>query len=146
MKLLDVNVVLAAHRDDHPQFGPARTWVDGLLRSGEPFSVPDLVAGSFIRLATNRRIFVSPTPAEEAFAYLRALRDQPGHLTLSPGAGHLDLFEQMCRTSDATGDLAPDAQLAALAVEHGGELVSFDRDFARFAGVRWSTPMTVARP
>jgi len=46
----------------------------------------------------------------------------------------------MCRTSDATGDLAPDAQLAALAVEHGGELISFDRDFARFGDVRWSRP------
>lgn len=140
MKLLDVNVVLAAHRDDHPLFEPARPWLDGLMRSGEPFSVTDLVAGSFIRLATNRRIFLKPTPTDDAFAYLRALRDQPGHLTLSPGPGHLDIFERLCRTSDATGDLAPDAQLGAIAVEHGGEVVSFDRDFARFAGVRWSRP------
>ncbi len=140
MKLLDVNVVLGAHRDDHPQFEPARRWLDDLLQSGEPFSVPDLVAGSFIRLATNRRIFLVPTPAEDAFAYVRALRDQRAHLALSPGPGHLELFERLCVTSDATGDLAPDAQLAAIAVEHGAELVSFDRDFGRFAGVRWSRP------
>ena len=140
MKVLDVNVVLAAHRDDHPQFDAARPWLDGLLRSGETFSVTDLVAGSFVRLATNRRIFLMPTPADDAFAYLRALRGQPGHLTLSPGPGHLGLFERLCRTADATGDLAPDAQLAAIAVEHGGELISFDRDFARFADVRWSRP------
>lgn len=140
MKLLDVNVILGAHRDDHPHFEPARRWLDGLLRSGERFSVPDLVAGSFVRLATNRRIFLLPTPAEDAFAYLRALRDQPAHLTLSPGPVHLELFERICRSSDATGDLAPDAQLAAIAVEHGAEIVSFDRDFARFAHVRWSRP------
>ena len=140
MKLLDVNVVLAAHRDDHPQFRPARMWLDGLLATAAPFSVPDLVAGSFVRLATNRRIFTTPTPAGDAFAYLRALRAQPGHLTLSPGPRHLDLFERLCRTADATGDLAPDAQIAAIAVEHGSEIVSFDRDFARFTDLRWSRP------
>lgn len=140
MRLLDVNVVLAAHRDDHPQFKPARAWLESLLGSAEQFSVTDLVAGSFVRLATNRRIFISPTSAQDAFAYLRALREQPEHVTLSPGRDHLELFERLCRASDATGDLAADAQLAAIAVEHGAEIVSFDRDFARFADVRWSRP------
>jgi len=140
LKLLDVNVVLAAHRDDHPQFEPARGWLDGLLASSEGFSVIDLVAGSFVRLATNRRIFLTPTPIDDAFAYLKSLREQPGHVTLALGPGHLDLFESLCRASDATGDLAADAQLAAIAVEHGAEVVSFDRDFARFADVRWSRP------
>lgn len=140
MKLLDVNVVLAAHRDDHPQFERARPWMDGLLGSGEGYSVTDLIAGSFIRLATNRRVFTTPTPVAEAFSYLHVLRGQPGHLTLTPGPAHLDVFEGLCRDADATGDLAPDAQLAAIAVEHGAEVVSFDRDFARFADVRWSRP------
>jgi len=133
--------VLAAHRDDHPQFEEARGWMDGLLASRKGFSVTDLVAGSFVRLATNRRIFLTPTPIDDAFAYLKSLRQQPGHVTLAPGPGHLDLFESLCRASDATGDLAADAQLAAIAVEHGAEIVSFDRDFARFADLRWSRPI-----
>lgn len=140
MKLLDVNVVLGAHRDDHPHFEPARRWLEDLLGSSEPFSVPDVVAGSFVRLATNRRIFLVPTPLEDAFAYVRALRDQPAHQSLFPGPRHLDLFERLCRDADATGDLAADAQVAAIAVEHGAEVVSFDRDFARFADLRWSRP------
>ena len=57
-----------------------------------------------------------------------------------PGPMHLDLFESLCRTSDSTGDVTADAQLAAIAVEHGAEVVSFDRDFARFDDVRWSRP------
>lgn len=114
--------------------------MDRLMASRERFSVTDLVAGSFVRLATNRRIFLVPTPADDAFAYLKALRGQPGHLTVSPGPDHLDIFESLCRASEATGDLAADAQLAAIAIEHGGEIVSFDRDFARFADVRWSQP------
>jgi len=58
----------------------------------------------------NRRIFLEPTPAEAAFAYLRALRGRPAHLTLSPGLEHLDLFEHLCRSSDAMGDLAPNSR------------------------------------
>lgn len=140
MKVLDVNVVLAAHRVDHRQFEHARAWLDALVRSAQHFCVPDMVAGSFIRLVTNRKIFVAPTPAEDAFAYLRALRGQRGHIPLSPGPDHLAHFERLCSTGEAIGDLAPDAQLAALAVEHGAEVISFDRDFARFADVRWSPP------
>jgi uncharacterized protein len=98
------------------------------------------VAGSFLRLATNPRIFSQPTPLTDAFAYLRALHDQPNHVSLAPGPLHLQLLERLCSDADARGDLIPDAQLAAIAIEHGCELVSFDRDFSRFSELRWTLP------
>src|ERR671925_32603 len=58
--LLDVNVVLAAHRGDHPHHQPVRAWFDETVAGDEPFAVPDLVWASFLRLATNRRIFEVP--------------------------------------------------------------------------------------
>ncbi len=140
MRLLDVNVVLAAHREDHPHFDIARAWLNHVLATRSPFSVTDLVAGSFLRVATNRRIFSLPTPVPEAFRYLRALRDQPSHVMLGPGPLHLEILERLCVDTDAQGDLIPDAQLAAMAIEHASELVSFDRDFARFAHLRWTRP------
>lgn len=140
MKLLDVNVVLAAHREDHPHFEAAWTWLAEVLGADLPFTVTNPVAGSFLRLATNRRIFSIPTPTTDAFDYLRALRGQPGHTLLGPGPRHLDLMESLCVGADAQGDLIPDVQLAAIAIEHACELVSFDRDFARFADLRWTRP------
>ncbi len=140
MRLLDINVVLAAHRDDHPHFEAARAWLDDALAARAPFSVTDLVAGSFLRIATNRRIFSIPTPLPDAFAYLRALRNQPGHVPLGPGPLHLEILERLCNDADARGDLVADAQLAAVAIEHACELVSFDRDFARFTDLRWTRP------
>jgi len=46
------------------------------------------------------------------------------------------------RTYDVRGPLVTDAQLAALAIDHGVALVSSDADFARFAGLRWINPLT----
>ncbi len=140
MILLDVNVVLGAHREDHPHFEVARAWLDRTLAARVPFSVTDLVAGSFLRIATNPRIFSLPTPLPDAFSYLRALRSQPNHVLLGPGPLHLQLLERLCAEADARGDLVPDAQLAAVAIEHACELVSFDRDFARFAELRCTLP------
>ena len=142
MILLDVNVVLAAHRDDHPHHGSVRPWFDDLLATDRPFTVPDTVWASFIRLATNRRVFMTPTPLEAAFAFCWAVRGQPGHVAPDPGEAHLAIFERLCRQYDVLGDLVPDAYLAALALEHGCGLASLDRDFARFDELDWLRPET----
>jgi uncharacterized protein len=146
LKLLDVNVVLAAHRDDHPDFGVARAWLDRALVDRTPFALVDFVAGAFLRIATNRRIFAVPRPVGDAFLFVRALRAQPAHVLLAPGPTHMALLEQLVTSGDASGDLVADAQLAAIAIEHACELVSFDRDFARFAELRWMRPTAEQRP
>lgn len=140
MKLLDVNVVLPAHRADHPDHVAARNWLDALLASREQFGVPWMVWWSFLRLSSHPRVFPVPTPVDEAFEFIQAIRAQPGHISVEPAADHLDCLGRVCQLGEATADLVPDAVFAALAVEHGGELVSFDRDFARFPGLRWSRP------
>ena len=140
MYLLDVNIVLAAHRGDHPHHGPVRTWFDEALAGDEPFVVPDFIWASFLRLATNRRIFEVPTPRSDAFAFIEATRAQPLHLPLAPGPRHLSLLRRLCDEADAVGDLVPDAVIGAVAVEYGCELVTLDRDFARFQSVRHRRP------
>jgi toxin-antitoxin system PIN domain toxin len=138
--LLDVNVVLAAHRADHPHHLPVREWLDQMLAGDERFTVPGIVWGSFLRLATNRRIFEVPTPRTQAFDFIHAVRAQALHLPLAPGPRHLALLRRLCEEGDATGDLIPDAVVAAVAVEHGCEVVTLDRDFARFPSVRHRRP------
>lgn len=140
MLLLDVNVVLAAQRADHPQHDPVRAWFDAMLDGDEPFTVPDMVWGSFLRLTTNRRIFSVPTPRDAAFAFVDAVRAQPLHSALVPGTRHLALVRRLCEEADAVGDLVPDALIGAVAVEYGCEVVTLDRDFARFASVRHVRP------
>ena len=57
-----------------------------------------------------------------------------------PGGGVRALIAQ-CRAGAASGDLVSDAYLAAVATALGAELVSADRDFARFPGLRWRRPL-----
>jgi toxin-antitoxin system PIN domain toxin len=140
MFLLDVNVVLAAHRGDHPDHAVVRPWFDQLIADDEPFTVPVLVWTSFLRLVTNRRIFEVPSPRADAFAFIDATIAQPHHLLAAPGPRHLVILRELCDEADASGDLIPDAVLAALAVEHHCEVVTLDRDFARFTSVRHTRP------
>jgi uncharacterized protein len=138
--LLDVNVLVAAHRADHPHHDVVGPWFAGLTSGDDQFWVPDAVWASFVRISTNRRIFVVPTPLDDVFAFVHAVRGQPNHLALVPSERHLDLFEDLCRDFDAVGDLAPDAYIGALALDHGCTVVSLDRDFARFDSVLWQRP------
>lgn len=144
MLLLDVNVVIAVHREDHPQHVPVRGWFDGLIAEGSDFGVPLLVWASFLRLATNRRIFDVPTPIADAFAFLEAMVAQPGHVVAEPGGRHLALLRRLCEEAEATGDLVPDAVLGAVALEAGATVATLDRDFARFASVRHLRPTAPA--
>ena len=86
--MLDVNVVLAAHRGDHPHHDVKRPWFDAAVRGADGFCVPLTVCASFLRLSTSRRIFTVPTTVAEAFDFLGATREQPGHLPLEPGPRH----------------------------------------------------------
>lgn len=74
------------------------------------------------------------------FAFVTHLASHPRTAWVNPGRMHLRLLEMLCREGDARGDLVSDAVIAALAVEAGATVVTYDRDFARFEGVRWRLP------
>lgn len=140
MLLLDVNVLVHAYREDAPRHAPVRAWLEGLVYSDSAFALADLVLSGFLRVVTHPRIFTPPTPLERALEFAEALRAQPNCVVLSPGDRHWSIFTRLCREGDARGNLVPDAYLAALAVESGSQLVSTDRDFARFEDLDWRAP------
>lgn len=140
MILLDVNVVVAAYHADHPDHATTRAWFDRLVSSDEQFAVPDGVWASFVRVVTSGRIFDVPASSAGAFGFLRATRAQPNFVAIVPGERHLAILEELCDSLAVSGDLVPDAYLAAIATEQGCSLASFDRDFARFEDLEWIVP------
>jgi hypothetical protein len=99
------------------------------------------VVGAFIRIGTNPRVFEHPLTLDQAIARVQSWLDQPCTRIVSPTDRHWMVFRQMLRDGQATANLVTDAHLAALAVEHGCELVSTDADFTRFPGLRWRNPL-----
>lgn len=61
-------------------------------------------------------------------------------LVPTPGPRHRDILAGLLTNGVVRGNLVTDAHLAALAIEHGTALCSFDSDFARFDEVRWVNP------
>lgn len=78
--------------------------------------------------------------AEQAGAILEAWLQSPHAVPVEPTLRHLPVLRGLLSTSGTAGNLVSDAHLAALALEHDATIVSFDRDFARFEGVRWRLP------
>lgn len=141
MILLDVNVLVYAFREDTPNHRAYADWLRGAVAADEPCGVNDAVLAGMLRIVTNPRIFDTPAPVERALAFAEALRDQPGVITAEPGARHWSVFSRLCKEAGAKGDLIPDAWLAALAIECGSELITADRGFGRFPGLRWRHPL-----
>lgn len=141
MRLVDVNVLVYAFREDAPEHIEYRDWLNALVSSHEAYAVSDHVLSGFLRIATHPRVFHPPTPLPRAIAFAEAYRDRPNAVPITPGKRHWGVFKQLCESAGARGNLVADAWLAALAVEWGCELVTTDRDFARFPGLRWRHPL-----
>ena len=101
----------------------------------------DVALSGFLRVTTHTSIFSVPSSLEVAFRFLDDLLDLPDAVRVSPGPDHWRIFSSLCRQVNAKGAIVTDAYLAALAHEHGYTLVSFDKDFARFPGLRWHNPL-----
>ncbi len=140
MQLPDVNVLIYAHRQDAAEHRRYADWLRALVHAEEPFAVAEVVLAGFLRIVTNGKIFDPPTPMATAIAFCQGLVAWPRAVLVAPSRRHWDLFVELCAAIQ--GPLVSDAYLAALAIEHGCELITTDADFARFKGLRWRHPLS----
>jgi toxin-antitoxin system PIN domain toxin len=139
--LLDVNVLVHAHRRDAAQHKALYRWLNGVVASEPLFGVPAIVFSGFIRIVTHPKILRDPSTVDEALTFAENLRRAPNHVDVRPGPGHWRRFTELCRATNARGNHVPDAFLAALALETGAEWITADRGFARYPGLRWRHPL-----
>jgi uncharacterized protein len=146
MLLIDANVLINAYREGAPDHPAYYAWLDGLLRTNTPFAIADITAAAFVRILTNPRIFQPPEPIDNALSNIDDIRSRSECVYLQPGDRHWAIFSNLCRTANASGNLITDAWLAAMAIENDCELISVDRDFAKFPGLRWRRPFDPPTP
>jgi toxin-antitoxin system PIN domain toxin len=140
MVLLDVNVLVYAHREDTLDHARYLDYLTALAESQGPFGVSELVLSGFLRVVTHPKVFSKPTPLSQAIAFTDALRAQPNCVVHVPGSRHWELFIALCQEAGAKGNQIPDAYHAALAIESGSEWITTDRGFGRFRNLRWKHP------
>lgn len=135
MKLPDTNVLLYAVDAQAAQHGKAVAWLEAAYASPNGVGFAWLALIAFIRLTTRQGILPKPLSVDEALGLVRDWLAHSRARILQPTDAHERVFGDLLRAVGKAGNLTNDAHLAALAIEHGATLASFDRDFDRFDGL-----------
>lgn len=139
--LVDANILLYAVDEESLFHTDARDWLETALNGTRRVGLPWSSLSAFVRIATHARALPEPLAPVEAWELVEAWLDAPAAWVPAPGRGHRALLGRLLVELDLRGNLVPDAALAALAIEHGLEIVSADSDFARFREITWVNPV-----
>ena len=139
--IVDANLLLYARDADFVHHEAARAWLVDELNAPRLVGLPWLSLGAFLRVSTHPRIFHHPLTAAQAWTQVEDWLAVETVSVPGPGPGYARILGELLIRHNVTGNLLPDAQLAALALEHGLTVYSADTDFARFTEVRWVNPI-----
>jgi toxin-antitoxin system PIN domain toxin len=132
--MIDVNVLLAAARQDHTHHARAKDWLESWLTDCEAgtqtLSLPLMVIASFLRLITQTKIYPNPSTAKQAVAYVDWLLDVRGVSVGSQGKEWVQL-RKLCLDKNLIHNDVPDAWLASLVISNGEVLATFDKGFRK---------------
>lgn len=139
--LVDANLLVFAHHRQFEQHEPARGWWAEALSTLPIVGIPWATSLAFLRLSTHPRVLTSPLRIDQAWRVVDDWLSRPNVRCPVPTERHRAVLGELLISACAAGNHTSDAHLAALAIEWGLELVSVDRDFARYPGLRWRDPI-----
>ncbi|HLX62719.1 MAG TPA: type II toxin-antitoxin system VapC family toxin [Planctomycetota bacterium] len=145
MGLPDVNVLIYAVDKKSPFHAACEKWLVETLNGAEPVSFTWHSLLGFVRISTNPRAMALPLTIDEAFDFVDEWLAQPLSHIVEPSDKHSGTLRSVLLAAGMAGNLVSDAHLAAIAIDHGVEIVSCDTDFARFPGLKWFNPVTGVR-
>jgi uncharacterized protein len=128
----DVNVLVAAFRDEHPHHVAAHDWLTQALEDcgrGGSLELLPMIAAGFVRVATNPKVFPARIKARAAHAFIRHLLGIPG-VAMPRLGSEWNVFEKLCLEHELSGAGVTDGWIAAAIKANGLRLVTFDSDFA----------------
>ena len=138
--LLDANLLVYAYTPESPRGAAARAWLEEMLNGSAKVGLPWPTLLAFARLMGNPSVVSKPVPLNQAWMHVKAWLELPQTWIPLPTERHPQIIGRLI-DEESKSDLAADAHLAALAIEHGLTVCSTDSDFARFREVRWENPL-----
>lgn len=136
MKTPDVNVLVYATNLDSPQCNAAARWLEEAFGDPAGIAFTWQALTGFLRLTTQPKIMPTPLPLDAALRVVDEWLSHPRARIIAPTERHASLIARLLIGAGRGGNLTSDAHLAAVAIEHGATLGTFDRDFETFAGLR----------
>lgn len=141
MRAVDTNILIYSEIISSRHHQKSKNLLTELAEGALPWAIPWPCLYEFLRVVTHPRVFHPPAPLELALSDLKVLLAAPSLVLLSETERHFQVTESLIRRSGATGNLIHDAHIAALCLEHGvSELLTGDRDFSRFPGLKIADP------
>jgi uncharacterized protein len=141
MKAVDTNVLINSEVDSGKRHRAARRLLKELAEGALPWAIPWPCIYEFLRVVTHPRVFHPPVPLDVALEDLRSVLASPSLALLAETERHAQVMDKTLRQAGASGNLVHDAHIVALCLEHGvSELLTGDRDFSRFQGLRITNP------
>jgi hypothetical protein len=141
--LVDANILLFAVNRASAFHEPAARWLTEQLNGARRVGLPWQSLLAFLRISTHPRAFHRPLSADDAWARVDDWLAVPSSWIPGPTERHAEVLGSLVRGYQLHGNLVADAELAAIAIEHGLEVCSADTDFARFREVRWVNPLAL---
>lgn len=132
MDLPDNNVLINAFRPETRHHQTANAWLTKALSGGHSIRLFPTVEAGFVRVVTNPKIFDPPSLLTEARDFLETLGSCPTVEISQWTEACRQRWGKLCEDLGMSGNDCNDAMLAALALEKGLRLVTFDRGFRRF--------------
>ncbi|MHB8264144.1 MAG: TA system VapC family ribonuclease toxin [Acidimicrobiales bacterium] len=140
--LIDTNILIYAVDETFTEHDRVRTWLETVLNGSTRVGMPWESLAGFVRIVTNPRAMRYPLSPINAWNYVHAWATADLVWHPAPTDHHMEVLGSLVTSLELTGNLIPDAHLAAIAIEYGIAVVSADSDFALFASwVPWINPL-----
>ena len=139
--LIDANLLLFAVDDASPFHEQALGWITAQLNGSRRVGLPWQSLGAFLRISTHPRAATNPLDPADAYQHITEWLEADVAWVPQPTERHAEVLGELITSHHLRGNLIPDAQLAALAIEHGLTVCSADTDFARFSELHWENPL-----
>jgi toxin-antitoxin system PIN domain toxin len=136
MIVVDVNVLLYAYDGSEAKHQTSVEWIERTAESGELLGIPWHCVMAFLRITTESRGTRRPLSLAEAARAINRWLESPEITRPEPGPRFWGILHELGAESNTRGRGWSDAYLAALAIEHGAALATFDRDFRKFKGLK----------
>jgi toxin-antitoxin system PIN domain toxin len=141
LRAIDTNILIYAEVGSSQHHRQARQLLGELAEGNSPWAIPWPCIYEFLRVVTHPRVYHPPVPMEIALQDIGSVLASPSLVLLCETPRHYAVLEQVIQQSGASGNLVHDAHIVALCLEHGvSELLTGDRDFARFPNLPFSDP------